>query len=507
MTFNTFDTLQGSVRINLEKLSKVVNSGIPLTAFFFGILGYSFSFYFHFITVTFIYLTVLNFIYLHVQKRHALLSNYGIVAQMRYMIESIGPELRQYLFSSDTEEKPFSRVERNEVYRKSKGIDSSSAFGSQLLFNENEIKLRHSMFPQSKESLEAFSLCIGEERGLENSYTLKHPLIISAMSYGALGKNAIRALARGAKKAGILMNTGEGGFPKYHLMEDCDLVFQIGTAKFGVRNEDGTLSETKLAEIASFSQVKVIEIKFSQGAKPGKGGLLPKEKITKEISELRGVPMGEDIVSPSYHPECTTPQATVQFIKKVQDISKLPVGIKLCLGLEHEFLTLIQTMKALDIFPDYISIDGAEGGTGAAPKTFMDDLGLPIYKALPKVQNMLIKEGVRDRLKLMCAGKMINSGRQFMALSMGADAIYSARGFLLAIGCIQALQCNKNTCPTGITTHDNHLQAGLDIEDKANRVQNYIQSLDREYIELIAALGKKSLHELNDENLFLEGVY
>ncbi|MCP4297883.1 MAG: FMN-binding glutamate synthase family protein [Proteobacteria bacterium] len=499
--------LQGTLSINLEKMSKVVNVGIALSAVLFGLLGYYISFYFHFVTVAFILLTGINFIYRHVQTQHALLANYGIMAQMRYMMESIGPELRQYWFSTDVEEKPFTRIERSEVYRKAKGIDSSSAFGSQLLFNQSEIKLRHSMFPQLKENLKTYALCFGEERGIGNTYTLKHPVIISAMSYGALGEHAVRALARGAKRAGIPMNTGEGGYPKYHLEEGCDLIFQIGTAKFGVCNEDGTLNEQKLKDIASKPQIKLIEIKLSQGAKPGKGGLLPKEKITPEIAELRGVPMEKDVISPSAHPECTTPESTVQFIQKVQQVSELPVGIKLCLGREDEFQQLIRTMKTLDIFPDYITIDGGEGGTGAAPKSFMDDLGVPIYMALPKIQKILVEEGVRNRLKLMCAGKMINPGRQFVAFSMGADAVYTARGFMLALGCIQAIQCNENSCPVGITTHQKHLQAGLDIEDKAKRVANYVHSLIHDHEELLASLGKRSIQELDEKNLFLDGVY
>ena len=501
------DTLQGSLTINLEKMSKVVNVGIPLTAIFFAVLGYFVSFYFHFATVTFVLLTGINFIYRHVQKQHALLANFGIMAQMRYMLESIGPEMRQYLFSLDTEEKPFTRIERSEVYRKAKGIDSSSAFGSLLHFNNTEIKLRHSMFPQPKENLKSYSLCFGEERRIANTYSLQHPVIISAMSYGALGSHAVQALARGARRAGIPMNTGEGGYPKYHLMENCDLIFQMGTAKFGVRNKDGTLNEQKFKEVASLPQVKMIEIKLSQGAKPGKGGLLPKEKITPEIAELRGVPMGKDVISPTFHPECHTPEATVQFIQKVQQISKLPVGIKLCLGREDEFLQLVQAMKAQNGFPDYITIDGAEGGSGAAPKSFMDDMGLPIFQALPKVQKILVQEGVRDQCKLMCAGKMINPGRQFIAFSMGADAVYTARGFMLALGCIQALQCNQNTCPVGITTHHKHLQAGLDIEEKAKRVENYVRSLLHDHEELLASIGKTSFQDLGESNLFLEGVY
>ena len=498
-------SLGGSISIDLEKISNLVNTFLPFTVLFFGYLGYKYSFNFHFLTVTFTLITFLNFYYRHIQNHHTLLANFGIMAQMRYMMESIGPEFRQYFFLNDTEEKPFSRVERSEVYRKAKGIDSSSSFGSQLNFDSSELKLRHSMYPIPKEKIKPFSLVFGEERNLPQTYTLKHPLIISAMSYGALGEKAIRALARGARKSGIPMNTGEGGYPKYHLMENCDLIFQIGTAKFGVRNEDGTLNEEKLKAISAKEQIKMIEIKLSQGAKPGKGGLLPKEKLTEEISELRGVPLGKDVISPPFHLECSSPFETVKFIHKVQLISKLPVGIKFCLGHVSEFRKLVQEMKKENIFPDYITVDGAEGGTGAAPKSFMDDLGIPIFKALPIVNKILVEEGVRNKLKLMGAGKLINPGRQFIAYSMGADAVYTARGFMLALGCIQALQCNANTCPVGITTHYKNLQKGINIEDKSDRVANYVNSLIHDYEELLASLGAESIFKLSEDNLYQEG--
>lgn len=499
--------LSGSLQVDLEKLANVVNVALPALTLLFGFLGVRVSFNYHFLTVSFLLLTLVNLYYLYGQKKHTLLANFGIIAQLRYMIESVGPEFRQYLFMNDTEEKPFSRVERSEVYRKAKGIDSSSAFGSQLLFDDSEIKLRHSMYPLSKDRIQPYRLIFGEERGAPQPYTLNHPIIISAMSYGALGERAVRALARGARKAGIPMNTGEGGYPKYHLMEGCDLIFQMGTAKFGVRNSDATLNEGKLQEIAGLPQVRMIEIKLSQGAKPGKGGLLPKEKITPEIAELRGVPMGQDVISPSFHAECTTPDATAAFIHRVQRLSGLPVGIKLCLGCPEEFRQLVQAMKRLDSFPDYISIDGAEGGTGAAPKAFMDDMGVPIFAALPQVQKILVEEGARKRLKLMAAGKLVNPGRQFMAFSLGADAIYTARGFMMGIGCIQALQCNKNTCPVGITTHHPHLQHGLDVEEKSERVAAYVASLVHDHQELLASIGKTSIAELDSSNLYQEGAY
>lgn len=495
--------LGGSVTVDLGKIAQFVNFILPVFIFIFFTLGYFVNFNFHFLTVGFVLFTALNVYYLKFQTKHTLLSNFGIIAQLRYMLESVGPEFRQYLYLSDTEEKPFNRIDRSEVYRKAKGVDSSSSFGSQLNFDNKEIKLRHSMYPTDKEKMSPFCVRFGEERGIVNIYELKRPILISAMSYGALGSNAVRALARGAKKAGILMNTGEGGYPKYPLMEGCDLIFQIGTAKFGVRNPDSSLNEVKLKEISSKPEVKMIEIKFSQGAKPGKGGLLPKEKITKEISELRGVPLGEDVISPAHHIECTDSVKTVEFIKRVQDLSQLPVGIKLCIGNEDQFVELIVKMKELSAFPDYISIDGAEGGTGAGPKSFMDDFGVPIFKALPFVHKTLTGLGVRQKMKIMAAGKLINPGKQFMAYSMGADAVYTARGFMMSLGCIQALQCSNNTCPVGITTHQEKLQKGLDIEEKSERVKNYVESLHHDHLEMLSSIGKNKFSDLSVKNLYM----
>jgi len=422
--------------------------------------------------VTFFLATLLNLHWRYVQKSHALLVN-------------------------------FSRVERSEVYRKAKGIDSSSAFGSLLEFDRSEIKLRHSLYPVDKEQLEPFDVAVGAARGLATTHHITRPVMISAMSYGALGENAVRSLARGTKLAGATMNTGEGGYPEYHLMEGCDLTFQLGTAKFGVRGADGRLDEDKLRALAALEPIKMIEIKLSQGAKPGKGGLLPKEKITAEIAELRGVPMGQDVISPAHHVECVDAASTVRFIGRIQDVSGLPTGIKFCLGRPVELLALVREMKRQDIVPDFITVDGGEGGTGAAPKSFMDDLGLPLFEALPIVHRILQQEGVRHRLVLFASGKLISPGKQMQALSLGADVAYTARGFLLALGCIQALQCNRNTCPAGITTHEKHLQHGLDIDDKAKRVANYIEALHHDHIELLAAMGKSSAGQLDEENVYL----
>jgi len=492
-----------SLAIDLHRISKFANYTIPFLSVLFFILGSNVSFYFHFLTVAFLFLTIVNFFYLKVQTEHALLRNFGFLAQGRYIIESIGPELRQYLYASDTEERPFNRSERAEIYRKAKDIDSASSFGSLKDFDTSEIKIRHSLYPRDQEDLTPYSLTFGEERGIKNTFTITSPLIISAMSYGALGEHAVRALARGAKLAGIPMNTGEGGFPKHHLKEDCNLIFQMGTAKFGVRGEEGNLDDQKLKELVSHEQIKMIEIKLSQGAKPGKGGLLPKEKITKEIAELRGVPMDKDVISPPHHNECKDKATTVAFLRKVQEVSSLPVGLKLCVGSFTEVKALVQEMIDQDTFPDYISIDGSEGGTGAAPKAFMDRVGVPLYPALSGVNKILCKAGVRDRLKLLASGKLVNPGRQMLAFALGAQAIYSARGFMMAMGCIQTLQCGNNTCPVGITTHDRSLQKGLDIGAKSIRIKNYVQNVEHDLSELLSATGQKTFESLTMKNLYV----
>jgi len=495
--------MTGKIVVNLHKLSRFTNLAIPLLAGLFFMAGMRISFYFHFLTVAFLFLSLLNGFYLFGQSGHSLLRNFGILGQGRYLLESIGPELRQYLFLNDTEERPFNRNERTEVYRKAQDINSASSFGSQKNFDATEVKVRHAMFPIRKKDLKPMSVTFGEERGCPNAYTLKRPFIISAMSFGALEERAVRTLARGAKEAGILMNTGEGGYPKYHLAEGCDLIFQMGTAKFGVRDEEGRLDDDKLRELCQKDAIKMVEIKFSQGAKPGKGGLLPKEKITKEISELRGVPMGRDVISPPSHVECADLESAVKFIAHVQEVSQLPVGIKLCMGNVAEFDGLVSEMARMEIFPDWITIDGAEGGTGAAPKAFMDRVGMPLYPALKRADDILHEYEIRNRLKLVASGKLIGPGRQMIAFCLGADAIASARGHMLAIGCIQAMQCGNNTCPVGITTHRPDLQRGLDPAAKSERIANYVNNLEHDLEDLLCAAGCRSVQDLSFEHLYV----
>lgn len=489
--------------VDLHWLSRIVNLSIPLSAVVCLGLALVVSHWFYLPFAILALLVIVNFYFRHLQHDNALLRNFGVLAEGRFVLESLGPELRQYLYLSDTEEKPFNRIERNDVYRKAMDEDAALSFGSQGQFDASEVKIRHSMFPVSHDQLEPFSVTFGEERNCPNAYRISKPMMISAMSYGALGGQAIRSLARGAKQAGIPMNTGEGGYPKYHLMEGCDLIFQMGTAKFGVRNDDGTLNDSRLRQLADEDSVKMIEIKLSQGAKPGKGGLLPKEKISAEIAQLRGVPQGRDVISPPSHVECTDYATTVEFIKRVQDVSELPVGIKMCYGSCDEFRTLARTMLEKEIFPDWIAIDGAEGGTGAAPKSFMDQVGVPLLPGLHTAHQTLEDLQIRDRTKLIGGGKLINAGRMIVAMAVGANACYSARGFMLALGCIQALQCGRNTCPVGITTHDPSLQRGLDIDLGAHRIENYVHHVMHDYEQLMSATGSRSPKDLDWTDLYI----
>ncbi|MGE9268410.1 MAG: glutamate synthase-related protein [Verrucomicrobiales bacterium] len=489
--------------VDLHVIAKIFNLALPALTLLFILAGHFGSCYCHFFSAPLIIHTLFNYLYRHGQKDHTLLANFGLIGQTRYFLESIGPEMRQYLFATDTEERPFNRNERAEVYRKSKGIDSAASFGSQREYDASEIKLRHSMFPVPLDERQPFSLTFGDPEKTDVPYTIHHPTLISAMSYGALSAPAVRALARGARNAGIAMNTGEGGYPKYHFIENCDLIFQIGTAKFGVRDEQGLLDEDKLREIVEKPQVRMVEVKFSQGAKPGKGGLLPKEKISEEIAILRGVGRDRDIVSPPRHLECTDIPSSVAFFKRIQDIARKPTGFKICLGRPSEFRELMRAFKARNVIPDFIAVDGAEGGTGAAPTAFLDGVGVPIYVSLYHVNRILCEEGLRSRIKIIAGGKLITPLRQIIALCIGADACYTARGFMLSMGCIQALQCGNNTCPVGITSHDPQLHHGLDIETKARRVTNYIQGLLHDFDELLAAAGVHSENELNIDHLYI----
>mgnify|MGYP000436337291 FL=1 len=420
-------------------------------------------------------LLVIAFLYVIdvTQKEHTIRRNYPVLGRFRYLFEHLGEFFRQYFFSMDREEMPFNRAQRSWVYRAAKNLDSTVAFGSTRdMRPEGTVMFVNSPFPPlTNESLPPKPITIGEGF-CTYPYTTSALINISGMSFGAISKPAVQALSHGAKKAGCWINTGEGGLSPYHLEGGCDVVFQIGTGKFGVRSPDGSLSDEKLKNISSIENVKMIEIKLSQGAKPGKGGMLPGAKVTAEIALIRGLEIGQDAISPNRHEELSNSEDLLDMIVKVRSIAQKPTGFKAVISSEEWLDELFSAInkRGLDSAPDFISVDSADGGTGAAPMSLMDDVGLSVKESLPMLIDKLNEHGLRDRIKVNVSGKMVNPTEVAWALCIGADFISTARGPMFALGCIQALQCNKNTCPTGITTHNADLQKGLVVENKKERV-------------------------------------
>ena len=433
------------------------------------------------------------------QTSQTIRRNYPVIGRFRYVFEHLGEFFRQYFFAMDREELPFNRADRAWVYRAAKNVDRTISFGSTRdLTPPGEILFLNSPFPKPDTlAHHGKTLSIGEGY-VTNPYKAESIFNISGMSYGALSKPAVMALANGAKQAGVWLNTGEGGVSSYHLRSGCDLVVQIGTAKYGVRDSRGKLSDEKLKRLAKFDQVKMFEIKLSQGAKPGKGGILPASKVTKQIAEIRGIKEGEASISPNCHEEIANVEELLAFIKRVRDAVKKPVGIKLVLG-QYDWLD--EFCEAIlrhgeHSAPDFITLDSADGGTGAAPQTLMDCVGLPLARSLPLLVDKLTEYGLRQRIYIISSGKLITPAGVAWALCMGADFIVSARGFMFSIGCIQALQCNKNTCPTGITTHNKSLQRGLNYVAKAKRVEQYVFNMQKELEMLARSCGLNDPREL-----------
>jgi glutamate synthase domain-containing protein 2 len=413
------------------------------------------------------------------QTKQAVRRNYPVIGRFRYLFEHMGEFFRQYFFAMDREELPFNRAERSWVYRAAKNVDRTLAFGSTRdLRPPGSVYFVNCAYPTRGEDAVAISpITIGAN--CDQPYTTKSLTNISGMSYGALSKPAVQALSYGAAKAGCWLNTGEGGMSSYHLEGGCDIVFQIGTAKFGVRDEQGKLCDERLKKVAAHPEVKMFEIKLSQGAKPGKGGILPGAKVTEEIASIRAIEVGVDAISPNRHPEIKDADSLLDMIARVRNVTGKPVGFKAVIGdtdwLEELFHLIL--IRGVESAPDFITIDGAEGGSGAAPKPLLDYMGLPITESLPEVVDLLRGYGLRDRVKVIASGKMVVPSGVAWALCMGADFVVSARGFMFSLGCIQAMQCNKNTCPTGVATHNPKLQRGLNSELKSFRVENYISNL------------------------------
>ncbi len=421
------------------------------------------------------------------QDRHAILRNYPILGHLRFVFEKIRPEIRQYLIESDQDEQPFSREQRSLVYQRSKGAEDKRPFGTQeKVYEAGYSWLTHSVEPTHFESTDFRVMIGGPECKQPYNASLYN---ISAMSFGALSANAIAALNKGAKIGGFAHDTGEGGISRYH-REGGDLIFEVGSGYFGCRNDDGTFNPEKFAKVAADDQVKMIEIKLSQGAKPGHGGMLPAAKITPEIAEARDIPMGVDCVSPASHSAFRGPMGLVKFVGQLRELSDgKPVGFKLCIGHRREFMCIVKAMLETGITPDFIVVDGTEGGTGAAPLEFANHVGMPMVEGLTFVHNTLRGAGIRDRVKIGAAGKVVSAFDIARALSLGADWCNSARGYMFAIGCIQAQACHTNHCPVGVTTQDPIRQKALNVNDKSKRVARFHANTLKALGEMAAAAG------------------
>lgn len=438
------------------------------------------------------------------QKRHTVLRNYPVVGHLRFFFERLGEYFRQYFFLGDREEMPFNRATRGWVYRMAKDEGGIIGFGSTYNLHEpGAILFVNAPFPVlDEERMPAPALAIGEGH-CDYPFLAKSAINISGMSYGAISRPAVQSLSRGAAMAGCWMDTGEGGLSPYHLEGGCDLMFQIGTAKYGVRDDKGNLDLKKLHEIAAHETVRAFEIKLAQGAKPGKGGVLLASKVTPEIAAIRGIPMGQDSLSPNRHYDIADMNALLDMIERVRDTTGKPVGIKTAIGgwqFMHQLIEGVQR-RGLQAAPDFLAIDGGEGGSGAAPQALADHMALSIIEALPRVVDSLIESGLKDRVRVIAAGKLITPAKAAWALACGADFVNTARGFMFSLGCIQALRCHSNTCPTGITTHNPRLQRGLVVEDKAERVAHYCRNMNKEMDMIAHSCGLHHIREMRREHV------
>lgn len=438
------------------------------------------------------------------QKRHTVLRNFPVIGHLRFFFESLGEYFRQYFFLGDREEMPFNRATRAWVYRLAKNEGGMIGFGSTYDISQaGALIFVNAAFPVLESEHQSTPPVVIGEGWCAQPFVARSLINISGMSYGAISQPAVSALAKGAGMAGCYMDTGEGGLSPYHLEGGCDIIFQIGTAKYGVRDENGKLSDTRLRELAQIEQVRAFEIKLSQGAKPGKGGVLPAAKITEDIARIRGIPMGQDSLSPNRHAETGNMDELLDMVEHVRAQTGKPVGIKTAIGgwqFMHELAEAVER-RGLASAPDFLTIDGGEGGSGAAPQALADHMALSINEALPRVIDVLQEHGLRERIKIIASGKLLTPAKVAWALACGADLVNSARGYMFALGCIQSLRCHQNTCPTGITTHNPKLQRGLVVEDKAERVAAYTRSLNKE-VEMIAhACGVKHARALKREHV------
>ncbi|MAM57458.1 MAG: FMN-binding glutamate synthase family protein [Salinicola sp.] len=434
------------------------------------------------------------------QKRRTISRNYPILAHCRYLLESIGPEIRQYFIQSDLDERPFSREQRAVIYQRAKNESDKKPFGSLIdMYAPGHEWINHSLRPTHIEDSD-FRVQVGGS--LCSQPYAASVFNVSAMSFGSLSGNAIEALNAGARKGGFYHDTGEGSISRYHRIHGGDLVWEIGSGYFGCRHDDGSFNEERFAANARDEQVKMIEIKLSQGAKPGHGGILPAAKVTAEIAEAREVPMGEDVVSPAGHSAFSTPLELMAFIGRLRELSGgKPVGFKLAIGHPWEWFAMVKAMRETGQRPDFIVVDGGEGGTGAAPLEFINRLGVPLTEALMLVHNTLVGAGLREEIKIGAAGKITSGFNIARTMALGADWCNAARGFMFSLGCIQALNCHSDKCPSGVATQDPKRSRHLDVADKSERVYNFHRNTLKGLAEMLAAAGLQHPAELGPEHI------
>lgn len=455
----------------------------------------------------YLYLVVLPMVYMGVvdiiQKNQSIRRNFPVLGRLRYVFEDLRPKIQQYFVESDTDGTPLNRNERSVVYQRAKKQVDTTPFGTQLnVYAEGYEWMAHSVTPKDFHRLDHHPRVRIGGPDCKQPYEAS-VLNISAMSFGSLSKNAVMALNGGAGAGGFAHNTGEGGISSYHLDPGGDLIWQIGTGYFGARDKEGKFNDEAFRNNAIRPTVKMIEIKLSQGAKPGHGGILPGKKNTPEIAAIRLVKPGTTVFSPPYHSAFGTPVELIGFVSRLRNLSEgKPVGFKLCIGNRSEFLSICKAMVQLNTYPDFITVDGGEGGTGAAPPEFSNSVGMPLLDALGFVDNALRGFSIRHKIKIICSGKILTGFHMMRAMALGADVCNSARGMMLALGCIQALECNKNSCPTGVATQDPALTKGLVVEDKVSRVTNFHKHTVESFVELLGAAGLDHPDQINRTHIF-----
>ncbi len=436
------------------------------------------------------------------QKKQTIKNNFPVIGHFRYLLETFRPEIMQYFVETDTEGTPINREFRSLIYRRAKDVNDTTPFGTKAnVYRIGYECMAHSIYPKKIEELDSHPHILIGGPDCKQPYNASI-LNISAMSYGSLSKNAVLAFNEGAKMGGFAHNTGEGGISQYHLDPGGDLIWQIGTGYFGCRKEDGSFCPDTFKKKATLDNVKMIEIKLSQGAKPGHGGILPAIKNTEEIAAIRHVKPFTTVLSPPYHTAFGDANGLLDFIKELRILSEgKPVGFKLCVGDKTEFTDICEAIKNTGITPDFITVDGGEGGTGAAPVEFSNSLGLPLREGLSFVSDTLGEFGLKDNIKIIASGKILTAFHMVRSMALGADLCNSARGMMIAIGCIQALQCNKNTCPTGITTQNKSLMKGLDVENKSVRAATFHKNMIHSFVEILAAAGLSDATQIKRKHI------